>query len=240
MMLDKKQLQARIYTVQEKIEKAAIASGRNFEDITLVAATKMNDTQTVKTAIEAGIQVCGENRVQELLQKHEENAYLGADLHFIGTLQSNKVKHLIGKTSLIQSVNSIHLGQIISKEAQKKEICQDILLEINIGREESKSGLLPDALDETIAELSEHKNIHIRGLMVIPPIANEVTKNSRYFDEIHQVFIDIKAKKYDNVSMDYLSMGMTNDFETAIFCGSNMVRIGTALFGARPYPIALP
>lgn len=240
MAISKIELQSRILDVQERIAKAAISSGRKPEEITLVAASKMNDAEQVKAAIAAGIRVCGENRVQELLQKHEEMAYDGADLHFIGTLQSNKIKYLIGKVSLIHSVNSIRLGEMIAKEALKKNLCQDILLEVNIGREASKSGLMPEILDETIAHLSENKGIHIKGLMIIPPITNENTKKSHYFDEIHQVFVDISAKKYDNVDMDYLSMGMTNDFETAISCGSNMVRIGTAIFGSRPYPITLP
>ena len=149
-------------------------------------------------------------------------------------------KYLIGKVSLIQSVGSVHLGEAIAKEAAKHGVCQDILLEVNIGREAAKSGLPPEELDEAIARLSEKKSLHIRGLMAIPPIADEFTKNLGYFNEMQQVFVDNLTKKYDNVDMDYLSMGMTNDFETAIACGANMVRIGTAIFGARPYQIVSP
>lgn len=159
---------------------------------------------------------------------------------FIGTLQTNKVKYLIGKVSLIQSVGSVHLGEAIAKEAEKRGVCQDILLEVNIGREAAKSGLPPEELHDAIVKLSAKKSLRIRGLMAIPPVADEKTKNSNYFTEMHQVFIDILTKKYDNVDMDYLSMGMTNDFETAIACGANMVRVGTAIFGKRPYQIVSP
>lgn len=237
---EKIELRDRILAVQERIARAAEQAGRAPKEITLVAASKMNDAERVRAAIAAGITVCGENRVQELLEKYEQNAYEGADLQFIGTLQTNKVKYLIGKVSLIQSVGSVHLGEAIAKEAAKRGVRQDILLEVNIGREQAKSGLLLEELDEAIARLSEKESLHIRGLMAIPPIADETTKNLSYFHEMRQVFVDILTKKYDNVNMDCLSMGMTNDFETAIACGANMVRIGTAIFGARPYQIVSP
>ena len=237
---EKIELRDRILAVQERIARAAEQAGRDPKEITLVAASKMNDAERVRAAIAAGITVCGENRVQELLEKYEQNAYEGADLQFIGTLQTNKVKYLIGKVSLIQSVGSVHLGEAIAKEAAKRGVRQDILLEVNIGREQAKSGLLLEELDEAIARLSEKESLHIRGLMAIPPIADETTKNLSYFHEMRQVFVDILTKKYDNVNMDCLSMGMTNDFETAIACGANMLRIGTAIFGARPYQIVSP
>ena len=237
---ERKELYDHIQSVQERVNRAAEKAGRDPSEITLVAASKMNDAERVRAAIAGGIRVCGENRVQELLDKYEQNAYEGADLQFIGTLQTNKVKYLIGKVSLIQSVGSLHLGEAIAKEADKHGIRQDILLEVNIGREQAKSGLLLEELDDAIARLSEKKSLHIRGLMAIPPIADQTTKNLSYFTEMHQVFVDILTKKYDNVNMDYLSMGMTNDFETAIACGANMVRIGTAIFGARPYQIVSP
>lgn len=234
--LERETLKSRIDAVRAQVEQAAVKAGRNPAEITLVAATKMNDAERVRFAIECGIRVCGENRVQELQEKYEQNAYRGTDLHFIGTLQTNKVKFLIGKVSLIQSVSSIRLGQAIAKEAAKQGIRQDILLEVNIGREAAKSGILLEDLPGTLEILAQNPALHIRGLMAIPPIADQTTKNLRYFDEMHQVFVDILTKKYDNVNMDYLSMGMTNDFEAAIACGSNMVRIGTAIFGARHYP----
>lgn len=234
--LERETLKSRIDAVRAQVEQAAVKAGRNPAEITLVAATKMNDAERVRFAIECGIRVCGENRVQELQEKYEQNAYRDTDLHFIGTLQTNKVKFLIGKVSLIQSVSSIRLGQAIAKEAAKQGIRQDILLEVNIGREAAKSGILLEDLPDTLEILAQNPTLHIRGLMAIPPIADQTTKNLRYFDEMHQVFVDILTKKYDNVNMDYLSMGMTNDFEAAIACGSNMVRIGTAIFGARHYP----
>ena len=237
---EKTALQDRIKSVQERVARAAERAGRSPNEIILVAASKMNDADHVRAAIAGGIRVCGENRVQELLEKYEQNAYEGADLQFIGTLQTNKIKYLIGKVSLIQSVGSVHLGEAIAKEAAKRGVRQDILLEVNIGRESSKDGLMTEQLDEAISILSAKESLHIRGLMAIPPIADETTKNLSYFNEMNQVFIDILTKKYDNVNMDYLSMGMTNDFETAIACGANMVRIGTAIFGARPYQIASP
>lgn len=236
----KNELRGRIAAVQERIARAAERAGRDAKEITLVAASKMNDAERVRAAIKAGITVCGENRVQELLEKYEQHAYDGADLQFIGTLQTNKVKYLVGKVSLIQSVGSVRLGEAIAKEAAKHGLQQDILLEVNIGREPAKSGLLVEQLDEAIGLLREKESLCIRGLMAIPPIADETTKNFSYFSEMHQVFVDILTKKYDNVNMDYLSMGMTNDFETAIACGANMVRVGTAIFGARPYQIVSP
>lgn len=237
---EKIELRDRIKAVQERIARAVEHAGRDPKEITLVAASKMNDAEHVRAAIDAGISVCGENRVQELLEKYEQHAYDGADLQFIGTLQTNKVKYLVGKVSLIQSVGSIRLGEAIAKEAAKHGLRQDILLEINIGREPAKSGLLIEELEESIDLLRQKESLCIRGLMAIPPIADETSKNFIYFSEMHQVFVDILTKKYDNVNMDYLSMGMTNDFETAIACGANMVRIGTAIFGARPYQIVSP
>lgn len=228
-------LRQNILSVQERIARAAEKAGRKPEDIRLVAASKMNDAERVKAAIANGIRIAGENRVQELLEKFEAHAYDGASLHFIGTLQTNKVKYLIGKTDLIHSVNSDKLGQAIAKEAGKKGLCQDVLIEVNIGNEQSKSGIDPQDLDRTIENLCQLSGIRIRGLMAIPPISNQCGGNLHYFDRMRQLFIDISQKKYDNVSMDYLSMGMSGDFEDAIACGANMVRVGTAIFGLRPY-----
>ena len=182
-----------------------------------------------------GIAVCGENRVQELLEKYELSAYGSADLQFIGTLQTNKVKYLIGKVSLIQSVGSLRLAQAIDRAAGKHGIRQPILLEVNIGREQAKSGFMPNEIWEFLDKTSELGNLDIRGLMAIPPAAPSDGNNLYYFHEMSQLFIDISTKKYDNVSMACLSMGMTNDFEDAISCGSTMIRVGTAIFGGRNY-----
>jgi len=237
---EKIEMQSRIQAVRERIARAAEKSGRRAEDIALVAASKMNTAERVRWAIASGISICGENRVQELIEKWEQNAYEGAELQFIGTLQTNKVKYLIGKVSLIQSVGSIRLGEIIAKEAEKQKIRQDILLEINIGREPAKSGFLEEELNEAIAQLSEKKSLRICGLMAIPPISDAPAETERYFIKMRELFIDNSTKTYDNVNMARLSMGMTNDFETAIACGANMVRIGTAIFGARTYQIVSP
>lgn len=232
---ERRTLTERFQSVKARIADAAQRAGRDPSEILLVAATKMNDAERVQAAIQMGLTACGENRVQELLEKYGQNAYAGADLQFIGTLQTNKVKYLMGKVSLIQSVGSIKLAECIAKEAKKHKICQDILLEVNIGREEAKSGFLPEDLPEAFETLPKLPEIHIRGLMAIPPASKEQEKSYRYFAEMHQLFVDISAKKYDNVSMDYLSMGMTADFEQAIACGANIVRVGTGIFGRRPY-----
>ncbi len=224
-----------IKQVKRKIAAAAISAGRAPEEITLVAATKMNDADRVKQAVEGGVDVAGENRVQELMDKYEKGAYEGVPLHFIGTLQTNKVKYLVGKVDLIQSVDSIKLAKEISRVAAKHGICQDILIEINIGGEESKSGISPSELEGFIEEISKMENIRVRGLMTIPPILSYAAKNEPYFRKMKELFVDISGKKYDNISMDILSMGMSSDFEEAIRCGATMVRVGTGIFGARHY-----
>lgn len=232
---ERKEIIDSIAKAKQRIAEAAIASGRKPEDITLVAATKMNDTDRVRAAVEAGVDVCGENRVQELLEKYEQHAYDGKPLHFIGTLQSNKVKYLIGKVSMIESVSSVKLAKVIDKEAAKAGICQDILLEVNIGREESKLGIDPDELDSVICEIAELKHVRVRGLMAIPPKTQPNQEKTLYFDRMSQLFIDISAKKYDNITMACLSMGMSADYCEAISCWATIVRLGTAIFGARHY-----
>lgn len=232
---EKKQIIENVCKARLKIEQAAQAAGRKPEDILLVAATKMNDAERVRAAIEAGIDASGENRVQELLEKYEQGAYEGKPLHFIGTLQTNKVKYLIGKVALIESVSSLHLAQAISREAEKKGICQDILIEVNIGKEKAKLGFDPEFILQEIIQIAALPGLRIRGLMAIPPISRTAGGNLGYFARMYQLFVDIRAKKYDNITMDYLSMGMSGDFCDAISCGANMVRLGTALFGARQY-----
>ncbi len=224
-----------IAAIRADIEEAARKVGKSGSDITLVAATKMNDASRVREAVEAGIDVCGENRVQELLEKYEEGAYVGAPLHFIGTLQTNKVKYIVGKVDLIQSVNSLKLAREISKCAEKLGIVQDILIEINIGGEESKSGADEAMAHELCRSIGLLPGISVRGLMTIPPICTDVETQKRFFIKMKQLFIDIGAKKYDNINMEYLSMGMSGDYKTAIECGANMVRVGTGIFGARHY-----
>ncbi len=224
-----------IKKIREDITRAAEAVGRKSEDIVLVAATKMNDASRVREAIAAGVDACGENRVQELIEKYEQGAYDGAPLHFIGTLQTNKVKYIVGKVALIQSVNSIKLAEEIAKHAKKQCIVQDILVEINIGDEGSKSGADYTEAYDLIEKMSHIDGIYVRGLMTIPPISSDTEKQKTFFLKMKQLFVDIGAKKYDNISMEFLSMGMSGDYITAISCGANMVRVGTGIFGQRHY-----
>jgi len=221
--------------IKAQMRDAAIAAGRDPKEILLCAATKMNNTENVRQAIAAGVDCCGENRVQELTQKLSENAYEGAPVHFIGHLQTNKVKQVVGKVSLIHSVDSLRLLEAVNKEANKQGIVQDILLEVNIGQEESKSGFSKNELSAILEKMGGFTNIRVRGLMAIPPICQISTDNHKFFQEMCNLAVDIKAKKYDNVSVEIMSMGMSDDFSDAIACGSTMIRVGTAIFGARGY-----
>ena len=221
--------------IRSEMEAAAIACGRDPREIKLCAATKMNDADAVRQAIAAGVDLCGENRVQELVQKQKENAYEGAPVHFIGVLQTNKVKQVVGKVDVIQSVDRMNLLEAIQKEAAKQGIIQDIFLEVNVGGEESKSGFAPEEILPLLEHIGEYSNIFVRGLMTIPPISEKSGDNRKFFQEILQLSVDISAKKYDNVLVQSLSMGMSDDFEDAVRCGSTMIRIGTAIFGARDY-----
>ena len=224
-----------VAAIRRELERAALAAGRDPGEIQLCAATKMNDAEAVRQAIAAGVDCCGENRVQELTQKLAENAYDGAPVHFIGHLQTNKVKQVVGKVALIQSVDSLRLLSAIDAEARKQGIVQDILLEINIGQEESKSGFRGEEILPLLEKIGDFPNICVKGLMAIPPISQNSGDNLKYFQKISHLSVDIKAKKYDNVTVKCLSMGMSGDYQDAIRCGSTMIRIGTAIFGARDY-----
>ena len=219
--------------VREEINLAAQRWGRNSEDITLVAASKMNDVTRVREAIEAGITVCGENRVQEMTEKNIQGAYEGAHLHFIGRLQKNKVRQVVGFAELIHGIDTLPLLQEIGRRATEKGIVQDVLLEVNIGREETKAGFAPEEIPAILESGESISGIRIRGLMAIPPIVTSEEEIFPYFSAMQQLFIDNGQKKYDNSNMDFLSMGMSHDFSQAIACGSNMVRIGTKIFGPR-------
>ena len=223
--------------IREKMTRSAANAGRDPKEILLCAATKMNDADAVRRAIAAGVDCCGENRVQELTAKQAAHAYAGAPVHFIGHLQTNKVRQVVGRVSLIQSVDSLRLLEAVNAEAARQGLCQDILLEINIGGEASKSGF---ALEETwkiVEKVAQYPNICVRGFMAIPPISQKKGDNVKFFQKMSDLCVDIRAKKYDNVTVDCLSMGMSDDFEDAIACGSTMVRIGTAIFGARQYTL---
>ena len=224
-----------IARIREQMKAAAIAAGRDPGSILLCAATKMNDADAVRQAIAAGVDVCGENRVQELIQKQSQHAYDGAPVHFIGHLQTNKVKQVVGKVDLIQSVDSLRLLEAIQKEAQRQGIRQDILLEVNIGQEESKSGFSAEEIPGLVEHFSSFPNIQLRGLMAIPPISQNSGDNRKFFQKMCALAVDITTKKVDNVYVDILSMGMSDDFADAIACGSTMIRVGTAIFGQRNY-----
>ena len=224
-----------IARIRAEMASAAIAAGRDPKEILLCAATKMNDAEAVREAIRAGVDCCGENRVQELTTKLAENAYDGAPVHFIGHLQTNKVKQVVGKVDLIQSVDSEHLLAAIHKEAKKQGIIQDILLEVNVGAEESKSGFAPDEVLPLLDKINEYSNIRVKGLMAIPPISEKHGDNVKYFEKMCKISVDIIEKKYDNVKVECMSMGMSGDYIDAIRCGSTMIRVGTAIFGPRDY-----
>lgn len=224
-----------VAAIQARIAQAALACGRDPAEIQLCAATKMNDADAVRQAIAAGVDCCGENRVQELTAKLAENAYDGAPVHFIGHLQTNKVKQVVGKVALIHSVDSERLLRAINAEAARQGIQQNILLEVNIGNEESKSGFRPEEILPLLEKIGEFSNVCMKGLMAIPPISRFPGENLQYFQKMFQLSVDIRKKINDNVTVDCLSMGMSDDYTDAITCGSTMIRVGTAIFGARDY-----
>ena len=234
-LTDMKQIQENVARVRAKIAKAALACGRDPGEILLCAATKMNDTQAVQAAIAAGVDCCGENRVQELVRKSAEGAYRGAPVHFIGHLQTNKVRQVVGHVDLIQSADRRSLLEVLEQEAARQGICQDVLLEVNIAGEESKSGFSPAQLWEELERFGKYCHLRTLGLMAIPPVSSHPGENLQFFSEMRNLFVDISRKKYDNVTMAHLSMGMSGDYPDAIACGSTMVRVGTAIFGPREY-----
>ena len=221
--------------VKAEMARAAREAGREENEVLLVAATKMNSAERVREAIAAGVDVCGENRVQEMLEKSAQGAYAGAPLHFIGHLQKNKVKQVVGLAELIHSIDSLALLAVVDRVAASRGLRQDVLLEVNIGSELSKSGFAPEEIPAVLEQASSFSSIRVRGLMAIPPICVSGEENRPFFLRMKQLFVDNGRKKYDNVSMDFLSMGMSGDYAEAIACGANLVRVGTAIFGARDY-----
>ena len=226
-----------IARVRANIARAAEEAGRSPSEITLVGASKMNDAAACRAAIAAGIDALGENRVQEMTQKLAEHAYDGAPLHFIGHLQRNKVKLVVGKVDLIESVGSLELLRLIDAQAEKLGLVQDILLEVNIGGEDAKSGFAPDALFAAAEQTLLLGHVRLRGLMCIPPVALEEHGSIPYFEKVSALSVDINEKLYHN-RLDILSMGMSGDYEDAVRSGATMVRLGTAIFGARNYPVS--
>ncbi len=228
-------LEENIAKVKAGIARAAAEAGRDPEEITLVAATKVQTSETIRAAIAAGVTVCGENRVQELTGHLDDYAYDGARVHFIGHLQTNKVRFVVGRVNLIESVDSLRLLGAVERQAEKLNLVQDILLEVNIGHEESKGGCLPEDLPALARRAAELPHVRLRGLMAIPPAAAEPGDNRRFFAATRQLFVDIRSQIGDNdTDIDCLSMGMSGDYEDAIREGATLVRVGTALFGPRP------
>ena len=228
-------LKENIASVQSRIQAAALRSGRNPGEITLVAATKVQSSQTIRDAIAAGVRICGENRVQEMAAHLDDDAYAGARLHFIGHLQTNKVKQVVGRVDLIESVDSERLLDAINKRAGELELIQDILLEVNIAGEESKGGATPEQLPFLVEKALGMPHVRLRGLMCIPPVVVPGQTNRKFFAQTRQLFVDINSKMTDNdADMDCLSMGMSGDFEDAVEEGATLIRVGTALFGPRP------
>ena len=230
-----KRLAQQVDAVRQKMAGARRAAGRPDGSVLLCAASKTQNAQTVRASAECAIDVFGENRVQELTEKLAAGAYGAKPVHMIGHLQTNKVKYVVGHAALIHSVDSMRLVDAIEKEAAKLDVVQDILLEVNIGQEESKGG----AKREEILTLARHAaqcpHLRLRGLMCIPPATATEEENRGFFQETYQLCVDMKEKLGDNVSnIDCLSMGMSGDYPLAIAGGSTMVRVGTALFGARP------
>lgn len=222
-------------SVKERVAAAAQKSGRTGEDIMLIAVSKTKPVSEIKQAVEAGAHILGENKVQEVMAKYDE--IQGVDWHLIGHLQTNKVKYIIDKVKMIHSVDSLKLAQEISKRAVKAGVVMDVLVEVNIGGEESKSGVAPEEAEKLCLDISALDGIKVSGLMCVAPAVENAEDARIYFRKMNKLFVDIKSKNYDNIDMVYLSMGMTHDFEVAIEEGANIVRVGTAIFGARNYAV---
>lgn len=225
-----------IKLIREKISASAIKSGRNYEDIKLMAVTKTVPVEYINYSIDnCGIDLIGENKVQEFLSKKDELHLDGVEKHLIGHLQTNKVKKIVPLVDMIQSVDSLHLAEEISKQAVNNNLNMQILLEVNIGNEESKTGFQKSKFFEVMSQISELPMVTVNGIMTIPPICDDEKELRKYFTTMSQYFYDIKEKNYKNFNMEILSMGMSGDYELAIECGANLVRIGSLIYGARIY-----
>jgi len=224
-------------SIMERIRLAAERAGRSPADIRLMAVTKTVPPERVNEAIAAGCDLLGENRVQELLDKYDSYDRSGAEIHFIGHLQTNKVKYIADKVTMIESVDSVKLAQEIDRQCKKLGKSMDVLLEVNIAAEESKSGFLPEEIEQAVIEMTKFSNINVRGLMTIGPVGAEIDETRHCFSKMRKLLVDIGGKKLDNISMNVLSMGMSGDYEEAVEEGSTIVRVGRGLFGARPQVI---
>lgn len=221
--------------VEEKIQEACKRSGRNRDEVTLIAVSKTKPVEMIYEAMESGIKVFGENKVQELTEKQKIITEPLLDWHLIGHLQRNKVRQIVGKVKRIHSVDSIRLAKQIQSEFEKAQKIADILIEVNVAKEESKFGFLPEETEDAIREISQFPNIHVCGLMTIAPFVDNAEKNRVHFQELRKLLVDINNKNIDNITMSELSMGMTGDYEVAIEEGATYVRVGTGIFGNRQY-----
>lgn len=221
--------------IKDKIGEAAIKSGRNPQDVRFMAVTKTVAPEYINAALETGIDLIGENRVQEYLSKAPDLHLDGVEKHLIGHLQKNKVRQIVGEVDMIQSVDSVELAKEISKRSQMLGITTPVLIEVNLGNEESKFGFRAEELDEKLAEIDTFSSIKVEGMMTVPPICEKIEESRRNFAQMYKIYIDFKSKIFNNINMNILSMGMSADFEQAILEGSDLVRVGSALFGRRNY-----
>lgn len=228
-------IEENIKRIREKIAAAAVRCGRTEKDVRLMAVTKTVEPVYINHALSQGIDLIGENKVQEFLLKKDSLCLDGVEKHLIGHLQSNKVRKILTEVDMIQSVDSVSLAEEIERQAEKNHRTANILIEINVGGESSKTGLDKSEFTEAFEKIAEMKHIFIKGLMTIPPICENSGELRKFFEEMYQLFLDIGRKNRDNVSMDILSMGMSHDYEDAILCGANLVRVGSAIFGERIY-----
>ena len=222
-------------SVKSRVEEAALKAGRNPADVRLMAVTKTVESVYINKVLDLGADLIGENRVQEYLGKKDELHLDNVEKHLIGHLQTNKVKQIVGEVDMIESVDSVKLATEINRVSKNKGLITNILVEVNVGKEDSKSGIYIEQLEELLNEIALMSNIKVKGLMTIPPICDSEKEVSQYFSTMYQSFIDIRDKKIDNIDMEILSMGMSGDFEAAIANGSNIVRVGSSIFGARKY-----
>jgi len=236
MTEQEKYLEENLAKVRARMEDAARRAGRSPQEILLCAASKTQSVETVRLASRLNIDLFGENHVQELVEKYDAGAYNGKPAHMIGHLQTNKVKQVVGRAALVHSVDSPRLMAALEKEAAKKGLCQDILIEVNIGEEASKSGVAEEELWALAEGTQQTPHLRLRGLMAIPPVNQDDAENRRQLQRMYRLFCSLAEKHYPGSRVDILSMGMSGDYENAILEGATIVRVGTAIFGARAYP----
>lgn len=234
-VLNEQEVAQNVRAIMQQVRDTALQAGRDPSEVQVMAVTKTVDPVLVNAAIGAGITLLGENKAQELCAKYDSYHKDGVQIHFIGHLQTNKVRQIVDKVSMVESVDSIKLAREIDRHCAAIGKVMDVLLEVNIGREENKTGVFPELLPALLEEAGNLEHIRVRGLMTIPPVCETEEEVLQYFSQMRQLFIDIKQKKHDNISMEILSMGMSADYLAAVRCGSNIVRIGTAMFGQRNY-----